>query len=351
MRPFAASTQSYEDWLRDRVRVVEADLDAKRAEMRRSLWKFFRGSFYRWCEMAGAGEGPLVTAIGDHHVENFGTWRDAEGRLVWGANDFDEAAELPYSFDLIRLAASADVAVREEMLKLPAEHVAAAILRGYREGLEQGGRPFVLEERDEWLRRAAMGATRRGKAFWKRMKGLEEAESVPGEVRRLLEEAMAPAEPDGGVRRRVSGLGSLGRRRYVQLGVRFGSLIAREAKELSPPAAAWAGIEESEGIRAGVLVAGSVRACDPYTRVSGGWLVRRLGPECSRLDLTDLNEKREEEELMEAMGFETANAHLATGDAAAILEDLKGRKKGWLHRAASSLTVSLYSDYKAWKKG
>ena len=49
----------------------------------------------------------MVLAIGDLHLENFGTWRDAEGRLVWGINDFDEAWALPYTNDLIRLATSA----------------------------------------------------------------------------------------------------------------------------------------------------------------------------------------------------------------------------------------------------
>ena len=29
-----------------------------------------------------------VLAIGDIHLENFGTWRDVDGRLVWGVNDF-----------------------------------------------------------------------------------------------------------------------------------------------------------------------------------------------------------------------------------------------------------------------
>ena len=51
-----------------------------------------------------------VLAVGDIHLENFGTWRDADGRLVWGVNDFDEAAEMPYVLDLIRLATSALVA-------------------------------------------------------------------------------------------------------------------------------------------------------------------------------------------------------------------------------------------------
>ena len=34
----------------------------------------------------------------------YGTWRDTEGRLVWGINDFDEAYPSPYTNDLVRLA-------------------------------------------------------------------------------------------------------------------------------------------------------------------------------------------------------------------------------------------------------
>ena len=50
---------------------------------------------------------PRALAVGDLHVENFGTWRDVEGRLIWGINDFDEAWRLPYTNDLVRLATSA----------------------------------------------------------------------------------------------------------------------------------------------------------------------------------------------------------------------------------------------------
>ena len=58
------------------------------------------------------GDAPSVLAVGDIHIENFGTWRDEEGRLVWGVNDFDEAAEMPYVLDLVRLATSAALALR-----------------------------------------------------------------------------------------------------------------------------------------------------------------------------------------------------------------------------------------------
>jgi hypothetical protein len=48
-------------------------------------------------------DAPKVLAVGDIHLENFGTWRDADGRLVWGVNDYDEAADMPYTLDLLRL--------------------------------------------------------------------------------------------------------------------------------------------------------------------------------------------------------------------------------------------------------
>jgi uncharacterized protein (DUF2252 family) len=57
-----------------------------------------------------------VLAVGDLHLENFGTWRDGLGRLAWGINDFDEAYPLPYTHDLVRLATSAFLAVEQEHL-------------------------------------------------------------------------------------------------------------------------------------------------------------------------------------------------------------------------------------------
>ncbi len=60
-----------------------------------------------------------MLGVGDLHVENFGTWRDGEGRLIWGINDFDEATTLPYTNDLVRLCASALIAISESRLETP----------------------------------------------------------------------------------------------------------------------------------------------------------------------------------------------------------------------------------------
>src|SRR5208337_3712737 len=106
------ATRQYETWLAGHVRLIKSDLDAKHELMAQDAFSFLRATFYRWMqlfpalcpELAGA---PNVLAVGDLHVENYGTWRDTEGRLVWGINDFDEVFPLPYTIDLVRLATSA----------------------------------------------------------------------------------------------------------------------------------------------------------------------------------------------------------------------------------------------------
>src|SRR4029077_1755624 len=100
--------------------------------------------------------------------ENFGTWRDAEGRLIWGINDFDEASPLPYTSDLLRLAASAHLAVAAGSLEIAPQAATAAILAGYREGLEAGGRPFVLAARPRFLRRRALASGAPPAGFWEK---------------------------------------------------------------------------------------------------------------------------------------------------------------------------------------
>src|SRR5947209_7133334 len=111
----AQATSKYEAWLGRHLRLLPEDLELKHERMRLGPFPFLRATFYRWAQTwAGicgqATPGPMVLAIGDLHLENFGTWRDAEGRLVWGINDFDEAWALPYTNDLIRLATSALIA-------------------------------------------------------------------------------------------------------------------------------------------------------------------------------------------------------------------------------------------------
>src|SRR6266566_9503714 len=102
--------------------------------MAEAEFPFFRATFYRWLqlwpELCGhLAKAPAVLGIGDLHVENFGTWRDIEGRLIWGINDFDEATSLPYTCDLVRLATSAYLAIAADHPRISKVHASRAILR------------------------------------------------------------------------------------------------------------------------------------------------------------------------------------------------------------------------------
>src|SRR5271169_594994 len=104
------ATKRYELWLAKKIHLIQPDLDSKHAAMAEDSFSFLRATFYRWMQLwtelcHDCAQAPRVLAVGDLHVENFGTWRDIEGRLVWGINDFDEVWRLPYTVDLVRLAA------------------------------------------------------------------------------------------------------------------------------------------------------------------------------------------------------------------------------------------------------
>lgn len=160
------ATQHYERWLAKQIPLVPPDLRLKHTLMKQGGFSFFRATFYQWMQVwqdvcADLAAAPAVLAVGDLHLENFGTWRDREGRLIWGVNDFDEAYPLPYTNDLVRLAVSAKLAIKTEHLAIKPRDAYDAILTGYTEGLRSGGQPFVLAEHHQWLRDIATQQTAR----------------------------------------------------------------------------------------------------------------------------------------------------------------------------------------------
>jgi hypothetical protein len=150
---------------------------------------------------------------------------------------------------------------------------------------------------------------------------------------------------------RIAGLGSLGRERYVAIALFEGAKIAREAKALAPSACVWAlGGKASERILYQQILDRCPRAIDPFVRLKGRWIVRRLAPDCSRVELTSMPRERDESKLLHAMGFETANVHLGTPRAMkAILQDLKERPKRWLHEAAAKMVKAVTRDWREWR--
>jgi hypothetical protein len=95
----------------------------------------------------------------------------------------------------------------------------------------------------------------------------------------------------------------------------------------------------------------AVRAIDPFVRLKGRWIVRRLAPDCSRVELSLMPKERDETRLLHAMGFETANLHLGTPRSTrAILRDLSTRPRHWLHLAAGNMVKVTIEDWHEWRR-
>jgi hypothetical protein len=353
------ATKKYEAWLAKNLTIVPADLALKHSRMAADPFQFLRATFYRWVQVwaevcSDLARAPRVLAVGDLHVENFGTWRDKEGRLIWGVNDFDEAYAMAYTNDLVRLAVSAHQAISANHLAVAPDEACTSILAGYRQGIEAGGKPFVLEEDNNWLREAATGELRDPVHFWGKMSALPSVRGeVPKGARKLLEEALPAPGLVYRIAHRVAGMGSLGRERYVALADWAGGRVAREAKALLPSACVWAKEERgSKKIFYEEIIAAAARCPDPYVHLRGRWIVRRLAPHCSRVELSAIPRKRDEERLLHSMGFETANIHLGSKSAIKnVRRDLARRKPGWLHEAAEKMVDAVRKDWEEWRKG
>jgi len=357
------ATRQFETWLAQRTRIDQRDLRLKHSNMKADLFMFLRATYYRWAQVwpqvcPDLARAPRVLAIGDLHIENFGTWRDIEGRLIWGVNDFDEAWPMAYAIDPVRLAVSAHLAVEAGRLPLKREDICDAILDGYQQGIREKGRPFALGENHKWLRLIAEGELRDPVRFWQKMDALPTLKTeAPVSAIDALEHLMpAPGIPFR-LAHRTAGLGSLGHARYVAIADWHGGRIAREAKALVPSSSHWAQTlttTQDDGpaeILYQTIINRAVRCPDPFVQLRGRWIVRRLGPHCSRIELASLRAPGTELRLLHAMGWETANIHLGTPSARKlILRHLDKQKAKWLHHAAEAMLQAVRSDWEVWKK-
>jgi hypothetical protein len=278
------STRRYEAWLGTHTPLIEPDIRLKHQLMAEGPFPFLRATFYRWMQIWPAvcpalAKAPRLLGVGDLHVENFGTWRDVEGSLVWGVNDFDEAAVLPFTIDLVRLATSALLAAEAGNLTLKSKEACSAILDGYRKSLAERGHPFVLEEENNWLRTLALNELRDPVHFWQKMESLPRVtKEIPASVRDALEHLLPERGLDYRVARRVAGLGSLGHIRLVAIAECNGGRIAREAKALRPSSVYWAQDGEGPGeLMYQIIITRAVRSPDPFVQSIGA---RGERPKC-----------------------------------------------------------------------
>jgi len=322
--------------------------------MRESAFVLLRATFYRWMQLwpercPSLDKAPHVIGVGDLHLENFGTWRDSDNRLIWGVNDVDEACRIPYTLDVVRLATSALLANREGHLAITVRSACDALIDGYASSIDAGGKPFVIEHKHEWLRDAALARARdpeRAKRYWERLTSCAPA---TGHVPRHKLRAQLP-DPDApcSFRRRIAGVGSLGRQRFIVVSTgRDGQPAAREAKAVLPSAAAWARNEKRPGVYIKDLLSYAVRVPDPGFVVSRRWMIRRLAPDLARIELGDLPAERDELKLLRAMGWETANMHLGS-KRRKIARHLATLPHRWLENAAEEMAAATTEDFRAW---
>lgn len=348
-----SDVKEYEAWLRRECVVDEAGLREKHSRMAQDPFKFFRATCFRFARKTPKllpghlCDAPVVPSVGDAHIENWGTWRDGEGRLVWGVNDFDDAALLPYTYDLVRLATSTRLAPG---LPGARRDRVASILEGYREGLEHPGPIFADDERP-WLQSLVLRPSAKTSAFWDYMEGLKEIaeEEVPSEARKALETASPEFMIVAFYCRRQSGGGSLGRPRYLVVGEWQGGAIVREAKALVPSSWDWAAGRTNGGHLLERVARGASRSPDPFLRVEHDYVVRRLAPDAAKIDLSEEDAAEFGPELLSAMGYDLASIHSQEGAEEDITGHLDRLPENWLHKAAKTVAESVDTDAAHWK--
>jgi hypothetical protein len=352
------ATASFEKWMRSCTAVVSSDLRSKHEQMKESPFLFLRGTFYRWAQLwpsicAELCDAPKVLAVGDLHVNSFGTWRDAEGRLCWGVDDFDESYPLAYTNDLVRLTASLKIVIDAESLSIRFKDGCEAILDGYLQSLREGGCPIVLAEREQTLDKLGADSFKPPSDFWGKLNRLPTVRHpLANDLKHALEKTLPDPKMDYKVVRRQAGMGSLGQKRFVAIARWNGGFIAREAKSMLPSACSW--LNDEIGHRQShyeEAISSAIRSPDPFQVIEGSWLIRRLSPDSNPIDIQSLPKYRDVPMLLHAMGSEAANVHLGTkGQATRILNDLKKRKSNWLRDAAARMARAVEKDWKQNRK-
>ncbi len=327
----------YERWLDERMPTVADGRRQKHERMRESAFAFLRGAYPVWLvRTADSARGRRVLAVGDLHVDNFGTWRTADGARGWGVNDLDEAASLPFANDLIRLATSA--LVSEDAQPGSRHTIADAVLAGYQRGLESPGAPPDAPRIGE------------DRGFWARIDALPDAADPPPGIVRLLAAALPPNAELRRIATRIAGLGSRDHPRYVAVAQDGGGRLAREAKLLAPSATDWRGGTSAPiGATAATIAREARHDGDPTLRFPDGVAIRRLAPDCGRVELADVPRRHARSHLLLAMGHATASLHLGSVDAVELVAALDELPAGWLADDIETMRHHTEHDWRRWK--
>jgi uncharacterized protein (DUF2252 family) len=115
-------------------------------------------TFYRGAAMIMASDleatprsGLLVQCCGDAHLSNFGVFASPERRLVFDLNDFDETLPGPWEWDVKRLAASMQIAARNNDFSVrQQDQIVLATVGAYRQAMASFA---AMKRLDVWYSR------------------------------------------------------------------------------------------------------------------------------------------------------------------------------------------------------
>lgn len=365
VRKIFQSTEAFETWMGKRTDLSRRLLEKKHEQMAAGPFPFLRSTFYRWaeqwprvCPELADRPDDVLLAVGDLHVANFGVWCDSRGRQVWGVNDFDEACELAFTSDLVRLAASAILAAAEAQTEVRTNDVCELLLAGYRAGLRTG-EPILVNDRYPTLVELTRQTEEDPKTFWEKKLRAKNNPSVDARDLPRGLEAMFRASFRPGAKltflaqRSPGGLGSLGRRRFTAVETREGVHEAREAKALVPSAQYWVTKQDDMPSQTATLLQHAVRIPDPFFQVHDRWLIRQLAPDIAKIDMPKPQDKRLAlaPDLLRLMGRETANIHIGsrtTKDLVGRLDALDQDLRGWFPAATDRMVDSVRQDQAKW---
>lgn len=210
-----------------------------------------------------------------------------------------------------------------------------------------GGSPIALAEEEHILESLGIAELKSPEHFWRNLNRLPPCRRrCPPQARQALEQALPEVLPYKLVAR-STGTGSLGQPRFVAIAEWKGGFIAREAKQMRPPAIEWENGNQTKKNYYDELIGSAIRAHDPFQKVINGWLIRRLSPDSNPIAISDWPKKRDELTLIHSMGREAANVHLSKNTRVdKILAHLRAAKTSWLYSAAKQMVKAVERDWK-----
>ena len=130
--------------------------------------------------------GLTVQACGDAHLSNFGVFGSPERRLLFDLNDFDETLPGPWEWDVKRLAASLEVAARENGFSRKQR---AAVVRAAVSGYRRAMREFAgMTNLEVWYAHADVARAR--EAFESRLTKRQRKRWTAGEAKARTSDSM-----------------------------------------------------------------------------------------------------------------------------------------------------------------